>query len=97
MTGVGCCCCRLLHLPHTQVSNGLNDALRRASAERAAQAVFMAPLSLRDDLPVDDLTAKVLTGGQPAEALTSALLLSFNSRLLSRFESPGMSCAKVVW
>jgi hypothetical protein len=50
-------CCVLV-----QITNGLGDALLRASAERAVQAVMMAPLTLQDEAADDQLTDKVLTG-----------------------------------
>lgn len=46
-----------------QVTNGLSDALLRASAERAVQAVLMAALTLQDESAADCLSEKVMTGG----------------------------------
>lgn len=45
-----------------QITNGLSDALLRAAAERAVQAVMMAPLTLQDEAADDQLTDKVMTG-----------------------------------
>jgi hypothetical protein len=54
-----------------QISNGLSDALLRASAERAVQAVMMAPLTLQDEAADDQLTNKVMTGEPPLRVLYS--------------------------
>jgi hypothetical protein len=45
-----------------QINQDLNDALLRASAEHAAQAVLTAPPTLVDDADEDPLTASVTTG-----------------------------------
>jgi hypothetical protein len=72
----GTSCLTALLLPHAdcfdvdvcvavycaQVTNGLSDALLRASAERAEQAVLMAPLTLQDESADDRLSEKVMTG-----------------------------------
>lgn len=55
--------CGCTAVPPAQVTNGLSDALLRASAERAVQAVLMAPLTLQDESAADRLSEKVMTGG----------------------------------
>lgn len=55
--------CGCAAAPPVQITNGLSDALLRASAERAVQAVLMAPLTLQDESAADRLSEKVMTGG----------------------------------
>jgi hypothetical protein len=46
-----------------QMSQGLSDALLRASAEHAAQAILMTPLTALEDEQEDQrLESKVMTG-----------------------------------
>lgn len=57
----------LLSLSHSlmQAGNGLNDALLRASADRAAQAILMTPLVSHEYEDEDHrLASKVMTGAR---------------------------------
>lgn len=46
-----------------QVIDGLSDALARANAEYAAQAILLSPLSANDEETEDEkLTSRVMTG-----------------------------------
>jgi len=66
------------------VRDGLNDALLRASADRAAQAILMTPLTTHDQEDEDHrLASKVMTGtcsactvtaGTPAAHVMAAVL-----------------------
>jgi hypothetical protein len=58
-------CRRLLVGVCLQAGAGLNDALLRASAERAAQAILMTPLVSHDYDDEDHrLASKVMTGAK---------------------------------
>jgi hypothetical protein len=53
----------LVLLSRAQATDGLNDALLRASAERASQAILMTPLITHDcDNEDQRLAAKVMIG-----------------------------------
>lgn len=53
----------LLLLSRAQATDGLNDALLRASAERASQAILMTPLITHDFENEDQrLASKVMIG-----------------------------------
>jgi hypothetical protein len=54
-----------------QVTNGLNDALLRSSAEQACQAVFMWPLHV--EAAAGNLTAKIKKGASDGQGVHRAL------------------------
>lgn len=57
----GCC---LLGAVLLQMVDGLSDALLRANAEYAAQAILLSPLSANEEETEDEkLASRVMTGG----------------------------------
>ena len=66
-----------------QIRDGLNDALLRASAERAAQAILMTPLTAYDHEAEDRrLAFKVMTGAGVAVSKSLALQCYAHGNLL---------------